>query len=210
MEFVFLFSVIGIGMFQFYSTWMSFSSSGFSPLFADSVGDVISGYAKYFGDQLVSALKQVFDFLVSKIIDAYNGVKYLLEIVVGALKDGFDFVVEAVEGVIEWCYDILAIAVKWCWDTIWYLLEWCLEFFYYLFDWFIGFLYEYFEYFVEQLPEVNFPQGFEEGLGRFIVYGNILNQMLPMVELFGLLALYFSIFVCVVIYRHVKSFIPII
>lgn len=93
----------------------------------------------------------------------------------------------------EWYLYYLKRVALWCWSSA---------------DWWIGVAYDFFLWLLDQLPEIDLPGGFEQGLELTLTYGMKLNEFVPISETFTLLALYVQLVVALIIYRQVRKLLP--
>ena len=99
----------------------------------------------------------------------------------------------------DWCKDIWDIFLEY----LWWIGEWFWDTFQDFLDWSVGLVLDFFTWGFDQLPSIDLPSGWEDGLSYFIGFGKLLNQIFPVTELFVLISLWLGIFVVLITVKYV-------
>lgn len=201
----------------------------FAKQFGGHIRDGIDKVTKIIAD----AYRGAIDFLRSSIVDVvntlkgwFNTLKDTIGTVIKSVTEFFKWVAQQVEAFYTWVGDCIKSAYAWCGDTIaaawkkvieyWeaikefaqYWWDYAWETFWYGIDSFIGFVYDGFMYAWDKLPDFETQGGFSDGLTMFVKYFMMFDSFLPLSEGCAMLCAYLTVFLGIVVYRFVKSWIP--
>ncbi len=181
---------------------------------ASSIANAVGGTLT----ALWSMLKRMFEWLL-------EFCKWIQDAVVDFFERFGDFwtlISETISGWYEWIVDTVVFAFTSVWEWIqntWTLFwEWVesvgsflYEFLFTLLDWLVAIPYDIFMWFMDNaMPTLSLPTEWGTAVSRFIEYGMYFDTLFPFKEILGLFAIYVALLCVVIVYRIVKSFIPVI
>lgn len=190
---------------QRFRKWILFLLLIFTTVFPGSAHAAEGGESQsWLGRQLqsgyqfvVDAIKNIFDGAIDFFQGIWDKAKGFFETIVKLIGDAWEWAKTQV----EYLYNFI---LKW----VVYYGEYLLDWFFTFLDWLVGLVMDSILWVADQFPEIELPEGFEDGIIHLITYAMILDDIAPVTELFALLVLYGGIYGIVILYRIIKSFIP--
>ncbi len=125
-------------------------------------------------------------------------------------KDTFDASLAYIGTLFEWLGDTLSGIFEALIERAELGWKIFLEWFWSVADWLIGTVYDAFEFVMDQLPEIDFPEGFVTALTTIIDVVRTLNRFVPVLESTIMFTLYQTCVLGIIVYRHVKSWVPMV
>lgn len=189
--------------------WGGEQSRGFLGRLRVLLGNVVSGIRKAV-DGVIAFFQKIWNFFV----DLFKSLLQLIADVWNWVFETFiiftDWLADTYEAFLEWFLS----TIESLWETICeyvdYIGETLFEFLLTMMDWAIGVVVTTFEWVIDQIPKIELPKGFEDGMQYFIQYGMMLDSIAPFSETLAWFVTYVTILTVVAAYRIVKSYIPFI
>jgi hypothetical protein len=225
---IILFATAIVPLFAEWHDWLPDFTKQFGTYLKDSFLEIASSLEK-FVSTLITAVKDFIGKIIEQIIAFATGIYDLISSLWGYLKEAFQSILYIFGAIWEWfksaietCYEYITESLESLWELfsdtllslwetclewVWYCGEWLWEFLLSFFDWGISMGLEFFKWVIDQLPEIELPDGFNQGLSYFIDYGMVFNEILPIKETFALFAIYVTILLVLIIFRTIKTLI---
>lgn len=187
------------------------------------------GLKPYF-DLVFSKIRECYEFIVGGIKKAVDGIIEFFQGIWSKIAEFFTGIIQLLGQILNWFKDTMTSWYLWAvdsftkmmewlgetfekfWETLVEFVEWVgrslFDFLIDMLDWFIGLMLTFIEWLIDQLPEIEMPAGFDEGMNWFLEMGMAFNTILPVSETLQWLAVYLSVVLTVTVYRIIKSFIP--
>ena len=167
--------------------------------------------------KLHGAVQSVIDFFR----DIWEFLKKQVDDIVTLLGDTWQWLKDEVEEWYMWIGDQIWRTCEWLWDALMSIWDKAVEWLFWVgetlfnflidfLDWMIGVVISFVEWLIEQIPEIELPNGFDDGMNFMLEMGTALNGIFPVKETLAWLVLYITIVLTVAVYRIIKSFIPFI
>lgn len=175
------------------------------------VQDWLPDSDKWSGEQsrgFLTRLRGLLNGIVTAIKEAVDGIFGFFQGAIDIIGGYFESLLELNDAIWSWVTEMLLFLWGKLFEFLEFYFETMTELMIHALDWWIGTLITFITFVLDMLPSMGLPSGFGGGLGYFISYGMLLNQIFPFAESLAWFVIYMIAFIMITIYRIVKSLIP--